>query len=111
METVVLINCGSKHKDYPCPVLEMYGEGRLFKKSLEYARNIVDDKHIHVITFLQGCSDLDTVVECYDKPPSSIPTKERYRGMMRAVTRLSQLYPLDDTKFILLTTTPYPARP
>lgn len=108
MHRIVLINCANTKKNYSCTAEEMYGDGRLFKKCLAYARTLVKDEDIYIATFVHGLVRLDERLDPYESgPPGSISVKQRRSSMLKVVGELAQRYNLADTEVVLLTSGTY----
>lgn len=68
MKKVYLISCTSKKQEFKCIAEEMYSKSLLFRLSLSYALNRVDDKNsqIFVLSAKYGLLPLSKIIEPYN---------------------------------------------
>jgi hypothetical protein len=62
---IVIAPCGAKKKDRPCQAKEMY-TGSYHKVCLEYARSLVPDNRIYILSALYGLVNLDQWIKPYN---------------------------------------------
>lgn len=61
----VFLSCVETKKSYRCKASEMYSDSDLFNKSLEYARTLVDDKDIFILSAKHHVLRLSDVIDPY----------------------------------------------
>jgi hypothetical protein len=65
MKPLVIIGCGAKKQDKPCPASDLY-TGPLFVKALAYARAVAKDDDIRILSAKHGLLKLDQIVRPYE---------------------------------------------
>lgn len=65
MNRLVVISCGSKKLEHAAPAAELY-TGHLFRSQLAWARSVVPDAAIRILSARHGLVRLDTVLAPYD---------------------------------------------
>lgn len=85
---IVIIPCGAAKLDHKAPAVDLY-VGSLFRAGLTYARSLVPDNHILILSALHGLVDLRAVIEPYDlrmgRPGCVSPQTVRGQATARGV--------------------------
>jgi hypothetical protein len=63
---IIVIACSGKKATHPCAVKDLY-QGQHFKMCLKWARSVVTDENIRVLSAKHGLLKLDDVIEPYDQ--------------------------------------------
>ena len=63
---IVFIGCGKKKKNYKCKAMDMY-IGNYFTTCLEFARKLVSDRNIFILSAKYGVIHLNDIIIPYEK--------------------------------------------
>lgn len=75
---IVLLSCGKKKQNRECPASEMYTSS-LFRKSLQLARRLTDDRHIYILSAKYGLLPLRERIRPYEMCLNTFTERERER--------------------------------
>ena len=73
---IVLLSCGKKKQNRECPASEMYTSS-LFRKSLQLARRLTDDRHIYILSAKYGLIPLNQRIRPYELCLNGFSSRER----------------------------------
>ena len=73
---IVLLSCGKKKQNRECPASEMYTSS-LFRKSLQLARRLTDDRHIYILSAKYGLLPLRERIRPYEMCLNTFTERER----------------------------------
>lgn len=76
---IVLLSCGKKKQNRECPASEMYTSS-LFRKSLQLARRLTDDRHIYILSAKYGLLPLRERIRPYEMCLNTFTERERGVG-------------------------------
>jgi len=93
MQTVVLITCVSKKRNYKAKSKDLY-VSQLFRNSLAYAYSLKPDK-IFILSALHYLLDLEKEIEPYDVTLSNIPKAKRKHGLIVLNTEEKKIWGLE----------------
>lgn len=104
MKKVYLISCTSKKQEFKCIAEEMYSKSLLFRLSLSYALNRVDDKNsqIFVLSAKYGLLPLSKIIEPYNMTLKSMKKSEIAEWGKNVYGQMQQTFDLENTQFIFL---------
>ncbi len=100
MSKIVLISCASKKMPHKAKAEELY-TSQLFRKSLEYARQLSPEK-VFVLSAKYGLITLDDNIEPYDITLNSMPTTKRRQWATKVITKLRECCDLENDQFVIL---------
>ncbi len=101
-EKVVLISC-TKYKSFSrCSAEEMYAPSNLFSASLAYARTLVSDNHIYVISAKHHLLKLSNVIDPYNETLKNRKLEEKDIWAKNVYSDLSAIYDMNNSKFTIL---------
>lgn len=104
MKKVYLISCTANKQKYKCKAEEMYSKSNLFRLSLLYALNRVDDKdsQIFILSANYGLLPLSEVIEPYDMTLKRMNKSEIITWGKKVYKQMKEKFDLKNTKFIFL---------
>lgn len=100
---VVLVGCTKGKLDYPARAERLY-QGRIFERSLAYARTIAPDSLIRVLSAEHGLVRLDRIIAPYDSTIADLTAAQRRAWGRKVAGQLARLTP---RKVIVLAGTAY----
>jgi len=102
LKTVVLIGCGKEKLPGSHRAEDLY-QGDLFKKSLEYARQIYPNADIYVLSAKYGLLPLNKVIACYDETLKGAPAADKRKWTEEVINDLRKAgYDLQKDYFVIL---------
>lgn len=104
MKNVYLISCTAKKQKKRCKVVEMYEPSILFKSSLDYALNQVDDKEsqIYILSAKYGLLSLNEEIETYDVTLKKMKKNEREKWAKKVLEQMENIFDMQNVYFIFL---------
>lgn len=104
MKKVYLISCTANKQKYKCKAEEMYSKSNLFRLSLSYALERVDDKdsQIFILSAKHGLLSLLEVIEPYDMTLKRMNKSEIITWGKKVYKQMKEKLDLKNTKFIFL---------
>ena len=104
MKKVYLISCTAKKQEYECIAEEMYSKSLLFRLSLEYALNRVDDKNsqIFILSAKYGLLPLSQQIEPYNKTLRKMNMIETSEWGKEVYKQMQHNFDIENTKFVFL---------
>ncbi len=101
MKHVALISCGKRKSSHPAPARELY-QGDLFKKSLQYAEEVLKADQVFILSAKHGLVALDEVVAPYEKTLNHMPAAEVQAWGERVLNELRAEADLQNDRFTIL---------
>lgn len=104
MKKVYLISCTAKKQNYRCISQEMYSKSLLFRTSLDYALNRVNDKdsQIFVLSAKYGLLSLKKEIIPYNQTLKRMNTIEQKKWGKNVYQQMKKEFDIENTKFIFL---------
>lgn len=100
MATIVLISCVSKKRSQKSKASDLYISA-LFKKNLQYARNLNPDK-IFILSAKYGLVELDDEIEPYDQTLNTMSSSQIKQWAKSVLGRLAESTDFQRDRFIFL---------
>jgi len=100
LKKVFLISCAKRQRDYRCEAQFLYAESPMFRESLEYARSVVSDDAIFVLSTKHHLVPLNKPLDPYDQPPED--EKGRAEWGTAVIKQIESEFDLPNTKFVIL---------
>ena len=101
MKTIVLISCVSQ-KENTAVVAEGMYKSPLFRKSLAYAKKLVTDDAIYILSAKHHLLPLDKVIEPYNETLNKMRKEDRTAWGVKVIEQLREVANLEEDKFIVL---------
>ena len=101
MKRVVLISCVSQKRDYPCQARDLY-ISQLFKKSLDYAEQVLKADKIFILSAEHGVVPLERVIAPYNKTLNLMRKSERLIWSQKVMEQLNQHIDVEQDEVIFL---------
>ena len=101
MKTIVLISCVSQKENTAVEAEKMY-KSPLFRKSLAYAKKLVTDDAIYILSAKHHLLPLDKVIEPYNETLNKIRKEDRTAWGVKVIEQLREVVNLQEDKFIIL---------
>jgi len=101
MTNIALISCGSKKLEYRARAQDMY-ISPLFKKSLQYARDILKPEKIYILSAKHGLLKLETEIEPYNKTLNNMPSRDKTEWAENVYKQLKKETDINTSKYIFL---------
>ena len=101
MKTIVLISCVSQ-KENTAVVAEGMYKSPLFRKSLAYAKKLVTDDAIYILSAKHHLLPLDKVIDPYNETLNRMRKEDRTAWGAKVIEQLREVANLQEDKFIIL---------
>ena len=101
MKTIVLISCVSQKENTAVVAEKMY-KSPLFRKSLAYARGLVPNDAIYILSAKHHLLPLNKEIEPYNETLNKMLKKDRTAWGEKVIEQLKKVTNLQDDKFIIL---------
>jgi len=101
MTNIALISCGSKKQKHRARAQDMY-ISPLFKKSLQYARDILKPEKIYILSAKHGLLKLETEIEPYNKTLNNMPSRDEKEWAENVYKQLKKETDINTSKYIFL---------
>lgn len=102
MKTIVLISCTKDKLDGIQPAELLYQKSDLFKKSLRYAKEIVQPDQIFILSALHGLIELTEKIEPYNVTLKTMPVAKRREWAERVLESLKGKTNIENDRFVIL---------
>ena len=99
----VFLSCTAQKKPYRCEAQKLYSESEFFSKSLEYARTLVDDNHIFILSAKHHLLKLTDVIGPYNKTLNSMSVDQVKEWAEKTLEEMKAHHIDFDKKAVFLT--------
>lgn len=98
----VFIGCADSKKNYQCKAEELYSESAIFRKSLAYARKLVDDKDIYIISAKHHVVNLSDILKPYSVTLKNMSVDQRKAWAEEVLAEFKKRHISPDHKALFL---------
>lgn len=104
MKDIYLISCTSRKQNYKCESEEMYSKSTLFRASLEYSLNRVENKdsQIFILSAKHGLLALSEEIEPYDETLNKMKAAQRKEWGSNVYKQMKNKFDIENTELIFL---------
>jgi len=101
MTNIVLISCASKKLGHTAKAQDMYISS-LFKKNLQYAKDLLKPEKIYILSAKHGLLKLETEIEHYNKTLNNMPSRDKTKWAENVYKQLKKETDINTSKYIFL---------
>lgn len=99
----VFLSCTKSKKSHRCEAQELYSESEFFTKALEYARTLVDDKDIFILSAKHHCIRLTKVIGPYNITLNDMSADQVKEWAEKTIATMKELHIDFNKKAVFLT--------